>query len=579
MPVQGPGRLRVDDAPVLLRPRAAGRRARGAARRRAAARRRRPVRQRQVLGLRAGLLPALAGGVLPGSEAGAGRDRPGEHPLRELRRARRRRRRRACVLVVDQFEETFTVCRDEARARARSSPRWPPATRASVVVLARPRGPLRPLRGLPGLVEPLAAQSRARRRDAPRRAAPGGRAPAQRAGLRSSPSSTDALVADVEAEPGALPLLSTALLELWQHRDGGACASPTYERHRRRARRGGAARRGRLRHASTRPAGARARGSCCGWPARARRGGRAPAGPARRARRRRGTRRSRVAGRPAAADGQRRHVEVAHEALLREWPRLRGWLEEDAEGRRLHRRLADAAREWDEAGATPATSTAARGWRPRWSGAARTRTGSTTPSASSSRRPRAGRARAPDTGGRRGRDRAARADHRGLAVLAVRGRAARRDASGAPPSRARWPRGARPARGQRRARRAAGPRGLPERADVEARSAVLSVLPSLAGYRRLGAPLQHGPDLQGVAISPDGRTLATATKNGRVSLWDVATRRRLGPPLAGHGGDRVQDVTFSPDGRRLASAAPTRPPGYGTSARRARRAARSSRQT
>ena len=33
-------------------------------------------------------------------------------------------------------------------------------------------------------------------------------------------------------------------------------------------------------------------------------------------------------------------VEVAHEALLREWPRLRGWLEEDAEGRRLHRQLA-----------------------------------------------------------------------------------------------------------------------------------------------------------------------------------------------------------------------------------------------
>ena len=25
-------------------------------------------------------------------------------------------------------------------------------------------------------------------------------------------------------------------------------------------------------------------------------------------------------------------LEVAHEALLREWPRLRAWLEEDAEG-------------------------------------------------------------------------------------------------------------------------------------------------------------------------------------------------------------------------------------------------------
>ena len=36
-------------------------------------------------------------------------------------------------------------------------------------------------------------------------------------------------------------------------------------------------------------------------------------------------------------------VEVAHEALLREWPRLRGWLEEDAEGRRLHQHLIDAA--------------------------------------------------------------------------------------------------------------------------------------------------------------------------------------------------------------------------------------------
>src|SRR6185503_9124059 len=43
-------------------------------------------------------------------------------------------------------------------------------------------------------------------------------------------------------------------------------------------------------------------------------------------------------------------VEVAHEALLREWPRLRGWLDEDVQGRRLHRRLIDAARAWDADG-------------------------------------------------------------------------------------------------------------------------------------------------------------------------------------------------------------------------------------
>ena len=46
-------------------------------------------------------------------------------------------------------------------------------------------------------------------------------------------------------------------------------------------------------------------------------------------------------------------VEVAHEALLREWPRLRGWLEEDAEGRHLHHQLRGAAREWDAGGRDP----------------------------------------------------------------------------------------------------------------------------------------------------------------------------------------------------------------------------------
>jgi WD40 repeat protein/transcriptional regulator with XRE-family HTH domain len=40
-------------------------------------------------------------------------------------------------------------------------------------------------------------------------------------------------------------------------------------------------------------------------------------------------------------------AEVAHEALIREWPTLRGWLEEDREGLRLHRRLTEAAQEWD----------------------------------------------------------------------------------------------------------------------------------------------------------------------------------------------------------------------------------------
>ena len=39
-------------------------------------------------------------------------------------------------------------------------------------------------------------------------------------------------------------------------------------------------------------------------------------------------------------------VEVAHEALIREWPLLRRWLEEDREGLRTHRHLTEAAGEW-----------------------------------------------------------------------------------------------------------------------------------------------------------------------------------------------------------------------------------------
>ncbi len=46
-------------------------------------------------------------------------------------------------------------------------------------------------------------------------------------------------------------------------------------------------------------------------------------------------------------------VQVAHEALIREWPTLRGWLEDNREGLRLHRQLTEAAQEWLAAGREP----------------------------------------------------------------------------------------------------------------------------------------------------------------------------------------------------------------------------------
>jgi len=46
-------------------------------------------------------------------------------------------------------------------------------------------------------------------------------------------------------------------------------------------------------------------------------------------------------------------AEVAHEALIREWPTLRNWLEEDREGLRLHRHLTMTALEWDSSNRDP----------------------------------------------------------------------------------------------------------------------------------------------------------------------------------------------------------------------------------
>ena len=46
-------------------------------------------------------------------------------------------------------------------------------------------------------------------------------------------------------------------------------------------------------------------------------------------------------------------VEVAHEALIREWPTLREWLNQDREGLRLHRHLTVAAYEWELLGRDP----------------------------------------------------------------------------------------------------------------------------------------------------------------------------------------------------------------------------------
>ena len=135
------------------------------------------------------------------------------------------------LVVVDQFEEVFTVCTDEAEQAAflgaLAETANDPEGRVTTVVAIRAdlygrcaEDPT--LAALLGtnhvLVGPMSA-------DEYRRAI---EQPALRVGVHVESALTEALVAEVGDEPGALPLLSTALLELWERREGRAIKLDAY---------------------------------------------------------------------------------------------------------------------------------------------------------------------------------------------------------------------------------------------------------------------------------------------------------------------------------------------------------------
>jgi WD40 repeat protein len=76
----------------------------------------------------------------------------------------------------------------------------------------------------------------------------------------------------------------------------------------------------------------------------------------------------------------------------------------------------------------------------------------------------------------------------------------------------------------------------------------------MATRQPIGLPLINGQGagVDSVAFSPDGKTLAIGDVDDTVSLWKVATRQPIGAPCTGHGGS-VTSVAFSPDGKTLAS--------------------------
>src|SRR5512132_494935 len=308
--------------------------------------------------LRAGLLHALGSGAIPGSDRWTYVViRPGEHPLDAMARAmseQREAERR--VLAVDQFEEVFTACSDLAERSAflnaiTEAAAAPDGATAIVIAMrADFYGRCAEHRALASLLASDQILVGPMDEGELRRAI---ELPAERAGLNVEEKLTDALVSDTIGQPGGLPLRSTALLELWTSRRNRTLHLDDY-----------------LRAGGVQGAVARLAEEAFG-----RLDGDEQAAAMRillrlatssdgeEVVRRRAPLlefdldRDRYASHALAVMTEARLVtvsegslEVAHEALLHEWPRLRTWLEDDAEGRRLHRQVTESSRTWDEGG-------------------------------------------------------------------------------------------------------------------------------------------------------------------------------------------------------------------------------------
>jgi WD40 repeat protein len=280
--------------------------------------------------------------------------RPGEHPVDALETALASGDQgERLVLVVDQFEEVFSATAQESERaafidRLVELARDPERCVVVLTIRADFTGHCAPYPELAGLLASNLMLVGPMTPDELHRAI---ELPARRVGLRVESALVDTLVGEVAEEPGGLPLLSTALVELWQARDGGWLRIEARERT--GGVRGAVARLaeasfGRLDAEEREAARAillRLVGRGDGDAAVRRR---VPVGEFDRTPPVESVLKTFTRDRLlTAADGT---VEVAHEALIREWPRLRGWLEEDVQGREIRAHITQAATQWDGRG-------------------------------------------------------------------------------------------------------------------------------------------------------------------------------------------------------------------------------------
>jgi basic membrane lipoprotein Med (substrate-binding protein (PBP1-ABC) superfamily) len=317
--------------------------------------------------LAAGLVPRLRDGTVAGSPPWEVVSLvPTASSLDEIEAVVRMRSQGRRLLVIDQFEDLFAVADETVRRRflrALAAGLRDDDVQLTAVLALRADFYDRPLLDpefaeifIPGVMNvlPMTAEEL--------RAAILG--PAERAGVTVETGLLAALVADTSAQPGALPLLQFALTELFERGDGSTLTLAEYRAL------------GALHGILSR----RAEGLYAGLDAAGRQVSKQVF--LRLVRPGRGTVDSRrrpplseladldvdpvalsevldTFGRhrllsfdrdPVTGDAT---VEVAHEALLREWERLAGWIDRHRAALRRHGSFGAAAEEWEAAGRDP----------------------------------------------------------------------------------------------------------------------------------------------------------------------------------------------------------------------------------
>ncbi len=298
---------------------------------------------------------------------------------------------RRLVLLVDQFEELFTLCTQEKLRRAFLGNLLYAAQAAqgqTLVVLTLRADFYGKCGTYPELATALAdsqllvgPMTEEELRGAIER-------PARLVGCEFEPGLVERLLRDVQDQPGGLPLLQHALLELWNRREGRRLTLAAYEAV------GGVAGALQRRADAVYETLSEAQQEICrriflrltqpgeGTEDTKRRvplrelepaeGDLAEVEAVVNALTESQTRLVTA----QAGEGLRgeRCVEVAHEALIRGWSRLRGWIEADRAALRTQRRLTEAANLWDENGRDRsflyhgARLAAAREWAPAHAG-------------------------------------------------------------------------------------------------------------------------------------------------------------------------------------------------------------------